>query len=49
MTASNIISVTVAIFFVVSIGLGNTPLLYYAARLSDSGQKRVVPMMKLSN
>src|SRR5438874_2927621 len=36
MTASNMISVIVAIFFVVSIGLGDTPLLYYAATSSDS-------------
>jgi len=43
------ISVIGAIFFVVSIGLGDTPLLYYAAMLSDSGQKRVVSTMKLSN
>src|SRR5439155_26470586 len=35
MTASNMISVIVAIFFVVSIGLGDTPLLYYAATSSD--------------
>ena len=34
MTPSNMISVIVAICFVVSIGLGDTPLLYYAARLS---------------
>jgi hypothetical protein len=29
------ISVIVAIFFVVSLGLGDTPLLYYAATSSD--------------
>jgi hypothetical protein len=38
MTASNMVSVIVAICFVVFIGLGKTSLLYYAAKLSDSGQ-----------
>lgn len=38
MTVSNMISVIVAICFVVFIGLSNTSLLYYAAQQSDSVQ-----------
>src|SRR2546427_7341079 len=38
MSPSNMISVIVATCFVVFIGLGNTSLLYYAAKVSDSVQ-----------
>src|SRR6266853_806926 len=48
MTPNNMISVVVAICFVVFIGLGDTSLVYYAAMLTDSGQKRIVSMIKLS-
>src|SRR6266576_6377200 len=40
MSPSNMISVTVATCFVVFIGPGNSSLLYYAAKASDSVQAR---------
>ena len=40
MTPSNMISVIVATCFVVFIGLGNTSLLYYAAKVRDSVQAK---------
>ena len=40
MSPSNMISVIVAICFVVSMGLGDTPLLYYAARRPECPERR---------